>query len=125
MKPIRFLIHGVPPLLSNQIVFLEKYCTWIIPLYEYDYIHQQGGIQDEEVIRVKQQVEKIVFSHEFVRQMHGFYLLKDQKTKRFDIVISFDAKDRRAVYNEVIADVQKVFPDYELQVAMDTDFSEE
>ncbi len=81
--------------------------------------------RDEDVIQARRQVEKIVFSHEFVRQMHGFYLLTDQKTMRFDIVISFDAGDRRAVYNEVIADVQKAFPDYELQVAMDTDFSEE
>ena len=81
--------------------------------------------KDEEVIQAKRQVEKIVFSHEHVRQMHGFYLMKDQKTMRFDIVISFDAKDRRAVYSEVVADVQKSFPDYELQVAMDTDFTEE
>ena len=57
--------------------------------------------------------------------MHGFYLTKEQKKLRFDIVISFDAKDRRAVCNEVVADVQKAFPDYELQVAMDTDFAEE
>ena len=81
--------------------------------------------KDEDVIRARQQVEEIVFSHEIIRQMHGFYLLKDQKTMRFDIVVSFDAKDRRTVYNEVVSDVQKAFPDYELQVAMDTDFSEE
>ena len=81
--------------------------------------------QDEEAIRTKEQVSKIVFAHEHVLQMHGFYLLKEQKTMRFDIVVSFDAKDRREVYTNVIADVQKAFPDYELQVAMDTDFSEE
>ena len=81
--------------------------------------------QDEEVIRTKEQVSKIVFAHEYVRQMHGFYLLKEQKTMRFDLVISFDAKDRREVYRNVIADVRKAFPDYELQVAMDTDFTEE
>ena len=81
--------------------------------------------QDEEVIRAKEQVRKIVFAHEHVRQMHGFYLLKEQKTMRFDIVISFDAKDRREVYTSVIDDVQKAFPDYQLQVAMDTDFTEE
>ena len=80
--------------------------------------------KDEEVIRAKKQVEEIVFSHEHVRQMHGFYLLRDQKTMRFDIVISFDAKNRRDVCNQVIADVQKAFPDYELKVVMDTDFSE-
>ena len=81
--------------------------------------------KDEESIRAREQIRKIVFSHEFVRQMHGFYLLKEKKTLRFDIVISFDAKDRRAVYSEVVADVQKAFPDYELQVTMDTDFTEE
>ena len=81
--------------------------------------------KDEEVVETKRQVEEIVFSHEYVRQMHGFYLIKETKTLRFDIVISFDANDRRAVYDEVIADVQKSFPDYALQVAMDTDFSEE
>ena len=81
--------------------------------------------QDEEVIRTREQVRKIVFAHEHVRQMHAFYLLKDQKTMRFDLVISFDAKDRREVCAGVIADVRKAFPDYELQVAMDTDFTEE
>ena len=57
--------------------------------------------------------------------MHGFYVTKEQKKLRFDIVISFDAKDRRAVCKEVVSDVQKAFPGYELQVAMDTDFAEE
>ena len=81
--------------------------------------------KDEKVIQAKKQVEEIVLSHEYVRQMHGFYLVMEQKTMRFDVVISFDAKDRRVVFNEVVSDVQKAFPDYELQVAMDTDFSEE
>ena len=57
--------------------------------------------------------------------MHGFYLTKEEKKIRFDIVISFDARDRRAVYRDVVDAVQKAFPDYTLQVAMDTDFTEE
>ena len=81
--------------------------------------------KDQDVIQAKERVQKIVFSHEHVRQMHGFYLLKEQKTMRFDIVVSFEAKDRRAVYDSTVSDVQKAFPDYELQVAMDTDFAEE
>ena len=81
--------------------------------------------KDEEVIQAKKQVEEIVLAHEHVRQMHGFYLTKEEKKIRFDIVISFDAEDRRAVFNKAVADVQKAYPDYELQAAMDTDFSEE
>ena len=58
-------------------------------------------------------------------QEHGFYLLKEQKTMRFDLVVSFSAKDRHAVYAEAVSDVQKAFPNYTLQVVMDTDFAEE
>ena len=46
--------------------------------------------------------------------MHGFYLIKENKTIRFDIVISFNAKNRNAVYQEVLADVQRAFPEYQL-----------
>lgn len=80
---------------------------------------------DPEVVETREKVRDIVFSHEHVKQMHGFYLTKDEKTIRFDVVVSFDAKDRAAVYKEVVADVQKAFPDYQLQVALDTDYSEE
>ena len=81
--------------------------------------------KDPEVMAAQEKVREIVLSHEHVRQIHGFYLLTDEKTMRFDIVVSFDAKDRRAVYADVVADVQKAYPDYQLQVAMDTDFAEE
>ena len=81
--------------------------------------------RDEEVIETQKKVREIVFAHPHVRQMHGFYLTKEEKTIRFDIVVSFDAKDRRAVYREVVADVQKAFPEHTLQVTMDTDFAEE
>ena len=56
--------------------------------------------------------------------MHGFYLDKEEKTIRFDIVVSFDAKDRSQVYREVCENVQNEYPDYSLQIAMDIDFSE-
>ena len=80
--------------------------------------------KDEEIIETQKKVREIVLSHEHVRQMHGFYLNKEQKTMRFDVVISFNAKDRKAVFDEVVADVQKAFPDLEFQTAMDTDFAE-
>ena len=80
--------------------------------------------KDEENIRIREKVREIALSHEHVRQIHGFYLDQDEKTMRFDVVISFNAGDRREVYTEVVADVQQAFPDYQLQIAMDTDFGE-
>ncbi|MBQ7481514.1 MAG: cation transporter [Lachnospiraceae bacterium] len=80
--------------------------------------------KDDDIIAAKKQVHDIVFSHEHILQMHGFYMDKDRKTLRFDIVISFDAKDRRKVYDDVVAEVRKEFPDYRLSISMDTDFAE-
>ena len=81
--------------------------------------------KDPEVIAALQKVKEIVFAHDHVTQIHGFYLLKDRKEMRFDLVISFEAKDRRAAFAQAVSDVQKAFPDHTLQAAMDTDFSEE
>ncbi|SDA26171.1 cation diffusion facilitator family transporter [Ruminococcus sp. YE71] len=80
--------------------------------------------KDDEAKAVEQKVREIVFAREHVLQMHGFYLTKETKTIRFDVVVSFDAPDRSETYKQIISDVQKAFPDFELQVALDTDFSE-
>ena len=77
---------------------------------------------DEETMSVKKQVEEIALAHEHVKQLHGFYYMKDEKTIRFDLVISFDAKSRYEAYKQAVEDVQKAFPGYTLQAAMDTDF---
>ena len=81
--------------------------------------------RDEEVIATRKKVGEIVFTHPHVKQMHGFYLIKEEQAMRFDLVVSFDAEDRAMVFREAVADVQKAFPDYRLQAAMDTDFAEE
>ena len=81
--------------------------------------------KDPEAAEAREKVARLAAEDPCVLQMHGFYLDKAEKTIRFDIVVSFDAKDRRQVYRDVCERVQQAYPDYTLQVAMDTDFSEE
>ena len=81
--------------------------------------------KDEEAKAVEQKVREIVFSHDHVLQLHGFYLTKETNTIRFDVVISFDAPNRWEAYQSIVSDVQKAFPYHQLQIALDTDFSEE
>ncbi len=81
--------------------------------------------RDPEAVEAREKVAALAAGTPHVLQMHGFYLDKAEKTIRFDIVVSFNAKDRREVYREVCRRVQQAYPDYALQVAMDTDFSEE
>lgn len=81
--------------------------------------------KDPEAAAAREKVYQIVRENPYVLQMHGFYLDKEEKTIRFDIVVSFDAKERKQIYREICEKVQKEYPEYTLQVAMDTDFSEE
>ena len=81
--------------------------------------------KNPEAVEAREKVAGIVMSHEHILQMHGFYYDKPEKTIRFDIVVSFNAPDRHQVYKEICEAVQNAYPDYTLQVAMDTDFSEE
>ena len=59
------------------------------------------------------------------KQVHGFYLVKEEKCIRFDIVVSLGADNRRNIYTEILNDVSREFPDYQFQIVLDTDFSEE
>ena len=81
--------------------------------------------KDPHAAEVREKIREITLANPHVLQMHGFYLDEAERTIRFDFVVSFDAPDRRAVYSEICEAVQKAFPDYTLQIAMDTDFSEE
>lgn len=81
--------------------------------------------KDPEAVSARERISGIIADYPEVLQMHGFYLDQAEKAIRFDFVISFSAKDRHAVYREICSKVQEAFPDYRLQVTMDTDFSEE
>ena len=79
--------------------------------------------RDPKAIEAREKVREIVMSHENALQMHGFFLDEEDKAIRFDVVISFDEKDRGSLYRHICQDVQKVYPDYTIQAALDTDFS--
>lgn len=81
--------------------------------------------KDKEVVAAQKKVKEIALAHKYIRQVHGFYLMKEQKRMRFDLVVSFDAENRVEAFRAAVEDIKKAFPVYELQVAMDADFMEE
>ena len=80
--------------------------------------------KDPGVAEMREKIRKTVMGTEYVLQMHGFYVNEAKKAIRFDVIVSFDAKDRRAVYGEVCGKVSELYPDYTLEIALDTDFTE-
>ncbi len=79
---------------------------------------------DPAAVAARKKVSDIVLSHPYILQIHGFFLDEEEKSIRFDMVVSLDAPDRRSVYREVCDEVQAAYPDYRIEAAMDTDFSE-
>ncbi|MBR2710088.1 cation transporter [Candidatus Saccharibacteria bacterium] len=80
--------------------------------------------KDENIIETKKKVEKIVFSHQEILQMHGFYLDTKDKILNFDIIIDFKAKDRESIYQNIYDAVQKEFKDYKITITLDVDVSD-
>ncbi|MBQ4467052.1 MAG: cation transporter [Firmicutes bacterium] len=80
--------------------------------------------RDPEAIATREKVYRIATENPYVLQAHGFYIDHEAKNIRFDIVVSFEAKDRKQVYTDVLESLQKEFPDYTFQIAMDIDFSD-
>jgi len=104
---------------SIQVKVYEEYRVILTAIGVYSV-----NTKDEYIIEAKKRVTEIVFSHPHVLQMHGFYMDKEKKTMRFDLVLSFDSPDRTKAFKDIHDDVQKEYPDYTLQMTMDTDFSE-
>ena len=79
--------------------------------------------RDAEAVRMREEIGNLALAQEHVKQMHGFYLNREKKLVRFDLVVSFDAPDRGAVCSAVKEKVKAMYPDYTVMIAMDTDFS--
>ncbi len=79
---------------------------------------------DAAAIKMREKIYAAAFSHKEIPEVHGFYVNEEKKTIRFDVVISLSAGDRRAVCREVYDQVHAMYPDYDLQIALDSDFSE-
>ncbi len=78
---------------------------------------------DKKVMKMRDDVYSIARSVEYVLQTHGFYLDDEKKDIRFDAVVSFDAKSRIAVHDEVIEKLTNAYPGYTFHVSLDIDFS--
>lgn len=69
---------------------------------------------------IRNDVQKIVMSHEWALQMHGFYADTDKKAIQFDVVLSFDVEPAEAM-GILTKEVQKKYPNYLLQIVPDID----
>ncbi len=79
---------------------------------------------DNEIKAIQDKANDIVATVEHVKQIHGFYVNKEDKVIRFDVVVTYDAEDVTVPYKKVCELVQREFKDYKVYVALDTDVSD-
>lgn len=80
--------------------------------------------KDQNIIKIRQDIESIVFSHKGVLEMHGFYLDNTDKTISLDIIIDFAVHDRTTLYQHIYDEIQTKYPDYTLHITLDIDTSD-
>lgn len=80
--------------------------------------------KDKNVINAKKEITNIVFSHEGILQMHGFYIDDKEKNISFDIIIDFSVKNREEIYKKIYDEVQSKYKDYEIDITLDVDISD-
>ncbi len=79
---------------------------------------------DARSIEMCDNVRSAISAIEHVKGMHGFYINEEIRSIRFDVVVSFDAKDRRTVFNSAVDTVRAMYPEYTIGANMDIDFNE-
>lgn len=70
------------------------------------------------------EIRRCVMSHEYVLQIHGFFLDEEAKVLKFDIIIDFAAPDAKALHSEICDEISKLYPDYEVSIVLDLDVSD-
>ena len=91
-----------------------------------DFILTTVGIYSRNVgsgqaAQMRTELCRIALSHKYVQQVHGVFIDFDDKRITFDMVVSFDAPDRAAVYNHVWSEIAARYPEFQIIATLDAD----
>lgn len=60
----------------------------------------------------------------YVLQLHGFSADEDKKEIRFDVIIDYNAKNRREIFEDIVRQVREKYPGYTVYPVLDADVSD-
>lgn len=78
---------------------------------------------DDEAAHMRNTVQQTVMSHDWALQMHGFYADTENRTLRFDVVISFDV-DKKEAMQTLYKEIGDLYPGFELMIIPDVDVAD-
>ena len=80
--------------------------------------------KDKKIINMQKDIHDIVFSHNGILEMHGFYFDEEEKSINFDIIIDFKIINREEVYKAIYDEVKTKYKDYKINITLDIDVSD-
>ena len=78
---------------------------------------------DDEAAHMRNSIQEKVLEHDWAIQMHGFYVNMEEKTIRFDVVLSFDA-DKAEALETLNKELKEMYPDFTPVIVPDVDTSD-
>ncbi len=82
------------------------------------------NVNDNFVVEVKEKISKLLAGFKDILGMHGFYVNQADQVIVFDVVVSFETKNKNDLRNEVIQKIKDIYPGYNVYIALDYDYTE-
>ena len=77
--------------------------------------------KDKAITKIQNDNKDIIFSHQGVLEMHGFYYDEEDKTISCDIIIDFAVEDRDSLCKHIYEEIQEKYKDYKVHITLDID----
>ena len=82
------------------------------------------NLSDPETDRLFHEIHDALIVRDHILEMHGFNMDKATKTVVFDLVLSYDFKNRRQLYEDVVKELHEKYPGYQFFITLDGDISD-
>ena len=103
-----------------QLAVMQEHGILLHTVGIYSVNASDGG----EIGEIRKALLKWANDDSYVMQVHGFYADVEAKEVTFDLVVSWDAPDRRAVLEEILERLRTQFSDYTFHATLDADVSD-
>ena len=100
-------------------IIYDKYNVMITAVGIYSY-----NKKDKEIIKIRDEINNIIFKYDGIKQMHGFYVNKESRDINFDIIFDFSVKDKVELYQKIEREIREKYPKYNIFITMDVDISD-
>ena len=79
---------------------------------------------DDECAKIREDIYRLVLSHDHIIQVHGFYADMERKKISFDFICDFTAPDMKEMYEHILQDIRNRYKDFDVRITMDVNITD-